>query len=146
MNIIILDIDGVIATEECSQKPNHELFAYPFDKDCVAIFNEILLKTNAEIVLSSDWRLMYNNDIILLDELFKHNGVIKSPRDVTPNFGRNREKEIASYLEKNIDKINKFVILDDADLKIFPNNFVRCNIIEGIKGLGIKEKVENCFC
>lgn len=146
MNIIILDIDGVLATDECSHKENHDLFAYPFDKECVSIFNELLLKTNAEIVLSSDWRLMYNNDLEMLDGLFKHNGVIKSPKDVTSNYGRDREKEIVSYLEKNVDNINKFAILDDTDLKIFPSNFVRCNINEGIKEKGIKERIENCFC
>ncbi len=55
-NIILLDIDGVLATEESAHQPNHELFAYPFDKECVIVFNEVLKETDAEIVLSSDWR------------------------------------------------------------------------------------------
>ncbi len=141
MNIIILDIDGVLATEQDSYKPNHDLYAYPFDAQCVQIFNEILAITNAQIVLSSDWRLMYNNDLDMLDELFKFNGVMRSPIDVTPNLGRNREGEIKFYIENNSTKFKKFVILDDTPIKNYPNNFVQCNINKGLKEAGIKERI-----
>jgi hypothetical protein len=141
MKLIILDIDGVLATEEDSFKPNHDLYAYPFDAKCVQIFNEILEITNAQIVLSSDWRLMYNNDLEMLDELFKFNGIIRSPIDVTPNLGRNRDEEIKNYFNKNSNRIKQFVILDDSDLRIYPDNFVRCYINEGLKQLGIKERI-----
>lgn len=145
MNLILLDIDGVLATETCSHMPNHEIFAYPFDLECVNIFNEILLETNAQIVLSSDWRLMYNNDLQLLDELFKHNGIVRSPIDITPNIGRNREIEIDSYIKSNLDRISRFAILDDSDLQIYLSNFVKCNINLGIKEFGIKEKIKAIF-
>lgn len=141
MRVIFLDIDGVLATDESSEQPNHELYAYPFDKDCVNIFNDILLETGAEIVLSSDWRLMYQ-DIETLNLLFKHNGIIKSPVDVTGDLS-SRAKEIESYVRVN--RVNSFVILDDMDLKIFPDRFVRCNINEGIKEVGIKEKIKAVF-
>jgi hypothetical protein len=137
MRFVFLDIDGVLATEECSYKPNHELYAYPFDNECVNIFNEILSKTDAEIILTSDWRLMFQ-DLETLDLLFKHNGIIKSPISVTSDLS-SRAKEIETYI--NTNQINSFVIIDDMDLKIFPDRFVRCNINEGIKQDGIKEKI-----
>lgn len=137
MRYIFLDIDGVLATEECSFKPEHELYAYPFNKDCVRIFNEILLETDAQIILSSDWRLMFH-DLETLDLVFKHNGIIKSPVDITPNLS-NRSLEIETYIKEN--NIKSFVILDDMDLKVFPDKFIRCNINEGIKEAGIKEKI-----
>jgi hypothetical protein len=155
-NLIFLDIDGVLATEEDSWIPPHELYAYPFNPNCVRIFNAILKETNVKIVLSSDWRLIYQNDLVVLDEIFKYNSVVQSPIDVTPNFireasnevggyirmfNKNREKEITAYIERNYNEIDKFVILDDADLKIHPNNFVKCNITEGLKEEGIKEKI-----
>ena len=102
---------------------------------------ELLIKTNAEIVLSSDWKIMYNNDLSVLDELFKFNGVIKSPFDVTPHIGRDRQKEIDNYLLDNKGKFNQFVILDDVEIVSYPFNFIRCNIYEGLKQKGIKEKV-----
>lgn len=144
MNYIILDIDGVLATEATSRLPHHELYAYPFDTGCVAVFNEILKKTQAEIVLSSDWRLMYHNDLDVIDEIFKYNGVIKSPVDFTPNLG-NRGKDISHYIEKNIQRISQFLILDDLDLKIYPENFIRCDIQSGLIQEGILEKVNLIF-
>lgn len=137
MQYIFLDIDGVLATDECSYKPEHELYAYPFDKECVRLFNEILLETDAQIILSSDWRLMYH-ELETLDLLFKHNGIIKSPIDVTPNLS-NRSLEIETYIREK--QIKSFVILDDMDLKVFPDRFIRCNINEGIKEAGVKEKI-----
>ena len=144
MKLIFLDIDGVLATEECSQKPHHKIFAYPFDAECVSVLNDILRETNAEIILSSDWRLMYNNDLTILDELFKHNGVIKSPIDVTPSLRKGqyqRQAEIQNYINSNTEKIKSFVILDDALITIFPENFVKCNLTEGVKEKGLQERV-----
>lgn len=138
-DIIFLDIDGVLATDDSAELPRHETFAYPFDRDCVAVFNEILSITGAEIVLSSDWKLIYNNDLGILDELFKHNGVIKSPIATTEDLGM-RHFEITSYLQENSAQINRFLILDDLQLKIHSLNFVRCNSKHGIKENGIKNK------
>lgn len=56
-------------------------------------------------------------------------------------FNKNREKEITAYIERNFSEIDKFVILDEADLKIYSDNSVKCNINEGLKEEGIKEKI-----
>ena len=71
MKILFLDIDGVLCTEECSKKPYHPVFFYPFHIDCVNIFNHILLETNAEIVITSDWRKHLEFDLNRIDQLFK---------------------------------------------------------------------------
>ena len=141
MKIIFLDIDGVLATEESSKMLWHEEFAYPFDTACVAIFNRILENTSAEIVLTSDWRIGFDNDLNALDLLFKHNKVNKSPIDLTPDFGKNRNKEILSYVNKFSNKISSFVILDDIGLKVHSLRFIRTNITEALKQTGIEEKV-----
>lgn len=139
-SIIILDIDGVLATEESSNQKQHKRFAYPFDKECVKIFNEILSITDANIVLSSDWKISFSSDLALLHQLFKHNGIIKSPVAVTPDLGGKRNKEVATYLHKNAQYINRFLILDDIKLTAHSLRFVHCNINEGLKQPGIKEK------
>lgn len=140
LDIIILDIDGVLATEESSTLPWHEQFAYPFDKDCVAVFNDILSLTGAEIVLSSDWKISYSDNLAELHQLFKHNGIIKAPIGTTPDLGGKRNKEIASYLHKNAPSIYRFLILDDIMLTVHPMRFVHCNINHGLKQPGIKER------
>jgi hypothetical protein len=140
MKIIFLDIDGVIAIEESSTLKWHDEFSYPFDVTCVAIFNRILKKTSAEIVLTSDWRRAFNNDLEALNLLFKHNEVIKSPIDVTTDFGKDRNKEISEYIYKYSDKISSFLILDDMDLKVHSLRFIRTNLNEGLKQKGVEEK------
>ena len=83
---------------------------------------------------------MYNNNLAVLDELFKHNGVVKSPVDVTPTLG-SRQAEIERYIMSNADKIQSFVILDDAEINIYPEHFVRCDIEKGLKANLIKERI-----
>jgi len=139
-NIIFLDIDGVLATENDAEQEWHEQFAYPFDKGCVAVFNELLHITGAEIILSSDWKISYSDDLIQLDQLFRHNGIAKSPMGVTPDLGGNRNKEIASWINKNENSINRFLIVDDKKLTCYPLRFVHCNINYGLKQVGIKEQ------
>lgn len=139
MKIIFLDIDGVLATEESSKLGYDDEFIYPFDFNCVSVLNRIISKTGAEIVLSSDWRIMFENDLARLDKVFKHNGVIKSPIDVTPDFSR-RNKEIASYVHKHSDKITSFLILDDMNLTVHSLRFVHTNINEGLNQKSVEKK------
>ena len=143
MKALFLDIDGVLATEESSRLAWHEEFAYLFDPICVVILNTILEKTGAEIVLTSEWRIAFNNDLEALDRLFKYNKVNKSPIGVTSNICKDRNLEISDYLHKSPHRISSFVILDDMDIKIAPNRFVRTNIIEGLKQTGIAERTIN---
>ena len=126
MKTIFLDIDGVLCTEECSKKPYHQDYFYPFHENCVNAFNNILLETNANIVLTSDWRKHLEFDLNRIDQLFKINGVVKSPIDYTPDLGNDRNREITSYIYKH--KINHFVIIDDMPLQINSLRFVRTNL------------------
>ncbi len=130
---IFLDIDGVLVLNESGEP--HPEHAHPFDKECVAALNEILNETNAIIVLSSTWKKVW--DLKRLDFIFKFNGVVKSPLDVTEDFN-NREKEITDYVQRK--NVSDFVILDDLPLDIFPKNFVKCSMNEGLKEEGLKER------
>lgn len=153
---IFLDIDGVLATHiefimstkkfrDKNELAKELSLPYPFNKKCVKIFNEILDETDADIVLSSDWRIHWNLE--QLDKIFKFNGVKKSPIDVTGrkfismnSYDRNRVAEINEYKEKN--DVGTFVVIDDMGLDIyFMENFVKTKDTEGIKQLGIKNKI-----
>ena len=120
---------------------------YEFNAVCVRVLNEILTLTNAEIVLSSDWRTEWN--LQELDNIFKFNKVIKSPIDVTEvcptsisNYAKNRAHEIDIYVQ-NHPTIEKFVVIDDLDLKPYvpEGTFIRTIEREGIKQSGIKDKI-----
>lgn len=162
MKIIFLDIDGVLATNEeffRNQKTfrkkhyvaEHIKIPYPFNQGCVRVFNEILLKTNAEIVLSSDWRKHWA--LKDLDIIFRFNGVIKSPIDITDNdpvsmswLEKNRTNEIGKYLNEHRD-IEKWVVIDDLNMSQFlkltndDDKFFLTDGFEGIKKSGLKDKI-----
>jgi hypothetical protein len=157
--IIFLDIDGVLATnkqyimnrkkfQEKNEWAYENNVPYPFDKKCVEIFNEILMETDAEIILSSDWKLHW--DLLPLHEIFHNNGVIKSPRMVTKNdpvsFGNlelNRAHEIDLFLN-NFNFVN-YIVIDDLDvgryLKSGKDRFIKTKDSEGLKQKGIKDKI-----
>lgn len=146
--VIFLDIDGVLATEECwlTTEKKFGKTIYRWNDKCVQILNEILTETGAEIILSSDWRKHF--DLKTLDEIFKWNNVIKSPLDVTDeekykfssNLEVDRIHQIGRFLEKN--SINFWVCVDDLNLKSdIVKNFVQVDQEEGISYEGVKEKI-----
>jgi hypothetical protein len=157
--IIFLDIDGVLATHKQYMMNqirfhyNYEWASdlnvpYPYDEKCVKVFNEILEKTDADIVLSSDWRLRW--DLEQIDKIFKANNIIKSPIDVTEHFPyggiqleRWRAGEIDAYINKH--NVENWIIIDDLNMKqFFPNDVTRVFVTtdsEGIKKSSVKDKI-----
>lgn len=146
--VIFLDIDGVLATEECYMNTEFKFgkHIYKWNSECVKVLNEVLSETDAVIVLSSDWRTFF--DLQTLDEIFKWNNVIKSPIDVTDDqrytFGRRLEldriHQIGRFLKDN--QIKNWVAIDDLNLKSdIVENFVRVEETEGISAQGVKENL-----
>jgi len=153
MKVIFLDIDGVLATISCYGKgKNNKWGAYMFDQKAVVYLNFILSETGAEIILSSDWR--HNYTLHEMREIFCHNGVLKGPIGFTPsiktytgdNLEGGRADEIKKWLQDNAWKNDiNWVAIDDLNMDewLYPN-FVHCpNENEGIKRMGIKDKVIN---
>jgi hypothetical protein len=103
MKVIFLDNDGVICLssnwgsrhkkqkEWGKRKLSMSISSIPveyrfdnFDRKAVKVLNEILEKTGAEIVVSSDWRLHANLEE--LGEYYTAQGIIKKPIGVTEIF------------------------------------------------------------
>jgi hypothetical protein len=156
MKIIFLDIDGVLATnKEYSTNRTKFMEKYPWAKElrvpygwnkgCVEILNEILDSTNAEIVISSDWRFHW--DLDELDIIFKENGVKKSPlfgtiknkRKMSSDLEDDRVYQISEWVKLN--KPEKWVAIDDMNLSSLGPNFFRTKDSEGLKQTGFKEKI-----
>ena len=155
---IFFDIDGVITTVEEYYRSRRKywdkydiaknlIVPYPFNKQCVDIFNEILTITDADIVLISDWRNNWTMEE--LDVIFKMNSVIKSPIDKTENFYtsmKNLESDRAREIEEYITRknITNYVIIDDLNLKPFlmdDSRFIKTIEREGLKQCSIKKKI-----
>ena len=139
-----------------------------FDKKAIKILNEILEETGAEIVVSSDWKLY--TTLEELGEYYEEQGIIKKPIALTDNLkdctvhGDNfmwstmwdseqmRTIEIKQYLHDH-PEVTHWVAIDDLnmgkigepwkDLWAIDNFVLTPKSNEGIKQLGIKEKILN---
>jgi hypothetical protein len=141
-----------------------------FDKKAIQILNEILVETDAEIVVSSDWRLHANLEE--LGEYYLAQGIIKAPIGITnknladcdvPNnfvwsrewdLEQSRSLEIKQYLKDN-PQITHWVAVDDLNMgktglhysMEFEHSWGLENFVytplstEGIKQTGVKEKI-----
>jgi hypothetical protein len=153
---IFLDIDGVLATTMqyyTNRKKWHPMYAcYRFDEKCVKVFNSIVEKVNPIIILSSDWKDTYTID--QMNEIFEWNGVNTKVSDITSSLwgiqynrvqqlDECRAEEILKYQVDHADIIDKWVAIDDLNLKQWiPDNFVHCTRAnEGIKQSGVKDKI-----
>ena len=139
-----------------------------FDKKAIKTLNEILEETGAEIVVSSDWKLYATLEE--LGEYYEEQGIIKKPIALTDNLkdctvhGDNfiwstmwdseqmRTIEIKQYLHDH-PEVTHWVAIDDLnmgkigepwkDLWAIDNFVLTPKSNEGIKQLGIKEKILN---
>lgn len=155
---IFLDIDGVITTVAEYNRSRRKywdkydvaknlIVPYPFNNECVIIFNEIITITDADIVLTSDWKNVWSLDE--MDIIFKMNDVIKSPIDYTENYNvsvktlaPDRAREIEEYITRK--NITDYVIIDDLKLKPFlmdDRRFIKTIEREGLKQCSIKKKI-----
>lgn len=151
MKVIFLDNDGVICLHENwgsrikkqkewgGRKLSMSSWEIPieyrfdnFDKKAVKVLNEILEKTGAEIVVSSDWR--FHATLEDLGTYYLSQGIIKKPFDVTQQFKDiyprewsqlrfradlelERSMEIQHYLDNN-PQITQWVAVDDLNMSV----------------------------
>jgi len=155
MKIIFLDIDGVLALGKIKRKETKWGNIYRFDGKAVKLFNELLDKTGAEIVLSSDWKK--NHSLQDMREIFEWNGINKGPISFTVNspmyeeaesmewMAGGRAWEIKEYVERH--GLTEWLALDDLKLHesghgdFFEGHFVFCGrTFEGVKQTSLKYK------
>jgi len=121
-NIIFLDIDGVLVTEEHIRSLgqcnvfNQMFQTMKFTPSCVGNLNDAVSQTSAQIVVSSTWRM--SRDAIDLAEIFESEGLKVTVIGKT-GVGKTRGEEIQAWLNQH-DECN-FVIVDDdtEDIKPF---------------------------
>ncbi len=139
-----------------------------FDKKAIKVLNEILEETGAEIVVSSDWKL--HATLEELGEYYESQGIIKKPIALTPNIQNCKDYdsnfiwsprweseqirtiEIKQYLHDH-PEVTHWVAVDDLNMgKIgepWKDEWAIDNFVltpkqnEGIKQLGVKEKILN---
>ncbi len=188
MKVIFLDHDGVICLSsefggrfkkqrEAKRKLSQSIESLPvfarfdnFNKKAIVILNEILEETNAEIVVSSDWKRWAS--VEEMGEYYESQGIKKKPIgftkkvmdcEVPQNFvwshrfelEQERHFEILQYLrdnpqithwvavdDLNMGKVQKHETWGDMELDWGLDNFVHTpRVREGIKQSNIKERI-----
>ena len=161
-NIIFLDIDGVLCTPRaCAATDNTGMSSYLDPIGCQLV-KRLCEDNNAKIVISSAWRLTYDNiamrailnaacpslgDFILTDEkLWKtQNFVISYDNEGSSERGL----EISGWIYNNAATFNNFVILDYLpDMMPLQDSLVQCNYNDGISYMNYidADKILKQYC
>ena len=122
MKIIFLDIDGVLNSEMYETSRGENRVDNRIDLSRVKLLADIVNATDAKIVLSSTWRVAWNQSAELCGvdgEYINHclNKYGLCIMDKTPfrSFFEDRRTEIITWLLRHQTEIESFVILDDID-------------------------------
>src|SRR5512135_1660904 len=151
MKYIFLDIDGVFnSTDYCNSieyltetsgmsDAQVMLIAHHthLDPKAIKLFNELAVRSGAQVILSSTWRVKYSVDE--MNEMLKDRGATFKLIAATPLlFGKlssriPRGKEIAHFLKLLEKQPEAFVIIDDHDDMLhLKSNLVQTNPRHGL--------------
>ena len=121
MKVLFLDVDGVITHQHYKNKEREGL-----DPEKIKLIARIVKDTGAFVVLSSSWRLSYDQktekkdwDYILLEKCLGDEGIsiyditTRIPFSSSFDWRRTRPLEILDWIVEH--KVNSFAILDDDD-------------------------------
>lgn len=138
---IFLDIDGVINSEHTFSKSCENMdqkMASIISDQLVKNLSYLVEKTDAKIILSSSWRVYFNNNLknpnnifamVLLTSLNKYNLKL---HDMTPfvkgEFSNERGLEIKTYIDQH--KIKDYVVIDDEEFSDFKNHLDMSRFIQ----------------
>ena len=121
MKVIFLDVDGVLNSETYFLTHAEESIDCFIDPVCVQRLKNITDMTGADIVLSSSWRAGWSRH----PEEMEISGRMLAESlaacqleiyDKTPCLQNgDRGKEIKLWLKHSVEKVKRFVILDDYD-------------------------------
>ena len=147
MNIIFLDIDGVLNSHrklkevyEKTHKP-HSGYNYPFDEICLQNLKELVTITNSKIVITSSWRRDQEGRDTLINAL-KEYELEEHIIGYTPILGKSRGIEIQAYLNQ-LDYQPNFIILDDdTDMDNLIDYLIKTNISVGLTKTNVEEAIK----
>jgi len=157
MNIVFLDIDGVLNTHNYLVKQveqdgiNSYQAQFNFCPDSLKNLKQIVEETDAKIIISSTWRISfkcaYDDPHRKFWKAIMKNlasiGIHKRVIGITPSLNdtRIRGEEIKSWLSNN--QVDNFVIIDDdSDMADLMSHLAKCNWSDGITK-EVKDKAIN---
>ena len=161
MNIIFLDIDGVLNSNFWNTQHQLEISdGILIDKTKISLLSRIVKETDADIILHSGWKFWFHEDPLepirlesqrlvqmLSDFQLKISGITPdfSTEQIrqTKKFSLIKAKEILSWLEKH-PNVKNWVVIDDLDLhnEIVESHQVRTNSETGLMEADVTKVVK----
>src|ERR1700749_3813508 len=152
--IIFLDVDGVLNSEETVDYYGHyggwfgendeiDEVKVAWGQQLVDNLKYIVEQTNAEIVVSSTWRVHFS--LQKFSDMFKIYGWENVPLiGKTESLAASRGVEINQWLNANEGEIESYVILDDNDwfLTEQQSSFIKTSIFHGLSFKDAAKAVE----
>ena len=146
MNIIFLDIDGVLNSHRKlievynkTHKP-HSGYNYPFDELCLENLKTLVEATNSKIVITSTWRKDKEGRDKLIQAL-KEYELDQHIIGYTPILNQPRGIEIKEYLATLEHQPNFIILDDDTDMESLIDYLIKTNIQVGLTKENIEEAI-----
>ena len=114
--IIFLDVDGVCHPLIVALKDGTSDTSHCFKSECMSSLKSIISATNAELVLSSSWRMFEPSRQRLTSALIEHNITPFTEWTTVLEDSSGRAGQILRYVQEHGEEIDEWVILDDEDL------------------------------
>ncbi len=148
MNLIFLDLDGVLNSEQYVHKVGDAWNGDQIDPDAVERLNKITEATGASIVVSSSWRI--GTTLEEMQKLLISHGVKANVIGMTKVLYDDRSIEIWDWLVENKSIVDNYVILDDDRLEakrdssdpILDQHFVRTSWLDGLNDRQVEKAIK----
>lgn len=127
-NILFLDYDGVVNTDEDKNSTPH------FDAKCIRYLNRFCEKNHFHIVVSSSWKNYYHYKEVLYSAGLHRSVIIDGKTDECSS----RSLEIKNYI-KDHPYIDLFMIIDDENLNGFEDYLIKTEYSKGFNREKYKE-------
>lgn len=146
MNIIFLDIDGVLNSHrklkevyDRTHRP-HSGYNYPFDEICLSNLKLLVETTDSKIVITSTWRKDNEGRDTLIKAL-KEYQLDHHIIGYTPILHTSRGKEIKEYLSTLEEQPNFIILDDDTDMEDLKDYLIKTNIQVGLTSDNTEEAI-----
>lgn len=147
MDVIFLDIDGVLTSERTALAGPSTTAWRQFDPVAVNFFN-VLAERNLDLhfVISSQWRLIFNKEALCnMLRVGGFAGHLASPHERTPELkGSTRGAEINAWLNtySTLFSVKKYLIIDQAHERFLPDQRKNLILTDDNNGLSYQNMLD----
>lgn len=147
MNIIFLDVDGVLNSLDYAKKlyetdkVARSCYDFPFDPRCLSNLKYLVDITNSYLVITSTWRMHEIGKEILISELRKYN-LDDRVIGYTSILHKERGEEVKDYLDKLGKEVNYIILDDDSDFTGLEEYLIKTNFHVGLTEENVTDAVK----